>query len=284
MSPARQVGLRSLLFVPGGRPDMLGKVARCRPDAVVVDLEDAVAPGAKDDARATAFAALAADRPGAELVLVRVNPPGSPWFAADIEAAAAACADRAADGVVLPKYEHAAQLSDVREVLPAGSHVLVGLETALGVADSRPLLAEGPDASYFGAEDTIADLGGRRSAEGSEVLYARSQVVLAARLAGVPALDQAVMAVRDTDAFRADAERGRDLGYRGKICLHPDQVAAAHEIFSPALAEVEHARAVLAAAEVGVGIVDGQMVDAVHVRMARAVLLLAGEESPCASG
>jgi citrate lyase subunit beta/citryl-CoA lyase len=146
------------------------------------------------------------------------------------------------------------------------------------VADARPLLAERPDAAYFGAEDYIADLGGRRSTAGTEVLYARSGVCLAAHLSGVAALDQAVVAVRDGEAFRVDAEQGREIGYRGKICLHPLQVELAHEIFTPSPAEVDHARAVLQAAEQGVGVVDGQMVDAVHVTLARGVLARAGEE------
>lgn len=271
--------LRSLLFVPGGRTELLAKVARVRPDAVVVDLEDAVAPGAKDEARSAAVAALAGERPGAGIVLLRINPPGTPWYDADVEAAAGA----AVDGVVLPKHERPEQLSELRAALPAGARVVVGIESALGVADCRPLLADRPDAAYFGAEDFIADLGGRRTPAGAEVLYARSRVCLAARLAGVVALDQAVVAVRDDAAFRADATQGRDLGYRGKICVHPAQVVVAHEVFTPTAAEIGHARAVLDAAGAGVGVVDGQMVDAVHITMARSVLALAGEADTCVS-
>nr|WP_275404038.1 CoA ester lyase [Pseudonocardia acidicola] len=267
---------RSLLFVPGGRPEMVAKVARCRPDVVVVDLEDAVAPGEKERARAGALAALRAERPGAGVVLVRINPPGTAWYAADL----AAVADAPVDGVVLPKYERVEQLRQVRAALPAGSRVVVGVESALGVADARPLLAaEGedrPDAVYFGAEDLIADLGGRRTPGGLEVLHARSHVCLAAHLAGVPSIDQAVVAVRDTDVFRTDAEQGRDLGYHGKICLHPLQVEAAHLVFTPSAEESARAREVLAAAAAGVGVVDGQMVDAAHITMARGVLARAG--------
>jgi citrate lyase subunit beta/citryl-CoA lyase len=269
---------RSVLFVPGHRPDMLAKVGRSHPDAVIVDLEDAVAPSAKEEARATATSALAAERPGADRVLLRINGVGTPWYDADVTAAAGAIGATHQggashlDGVVLPKYEDPVELAQLRAALPAGALVIVGLESALGVADARPLLAEGPDAAYFGAEDFIADLGGRRTAAGTEVLYARSQVCLAARLAGVAALDQVVAAVHDAEAFRRDAEQARELGYPGKICLHPIQVSIAHEVFTPSAAELEHARAVLAAAESGVGLVDGQMVDAVHVTMARAVL------------
>lgn len=263
---------RSLLFVPGTRPDMLAKVARCRPDAVVVDLEDAVAPTAKEEARALAADAVAAERPGAGVVLLRVNPVGTPWHDADV----AAAAEAGFDGVVLPKYERGVQLSQVRAVLPTHAGVVVGLESGRGVLDCRELLEHGPDAVYFGAEDFVADVGGHRTAAGTEVLYARSRVCLAAHVAGVAALDQAVVAVRDEAAFRADAEQGRAIGYQGKICLHPTQVLLAHEIFTPTDEEIAHARAVLEAGRGGVGVVDGQMVDAVHLRMAETVLARAG--------
>ncbi|MBN9735682.1 MULTISPECIES: CoA ester lyase [unclassified Pseudonocardia] len=275
MSTRDPLTVRSLLFVPGGRPEMLAKVARSRPDAVVVDLEDAVAPADKEQARAAASAALREARPGAGTVLVRVNPPGTPWHEADV----AAVADLAetVDGAVLPKYERVEQLDRVRSALPPDTRVVVGIESARGVADARPLLEAGPDAAYFGAEDLIADLGGRRTADGTEVLYARSRVCLSAHLAAVPAVDQAVVAVREVERFRTDAEQARDLGYRGKICLHPTQVEAAHAVFTPSAEEVGHAREVLAASGTGVAVIDGQMVDAVHVAMARGVLARAGE-------
>jgi citrate lyase subunit beta/citryl-CoA lyase len=268
---------RSALFVPGHRTDMLAKVARTGPDAVIVDLEDAVPVAGKDDARTGALAALADRRPDVGTVLVRVNAVGTPWFDADLGAVARAVAGGALDGVVLPKYERTEQLARVRAALPSGAVVVVGLESVLGVADARPLLAERPEAAYFGAEDYIADIGGRRTRGGTEVLYARSHVCLAAHLGGVATLDQVTAAVRDTEAFRADAEQGRALGYRGKICLHPVQVGIAHEVFTPSESEVAHAHEVLRAAEGGgVGVVDGQMVDAVHVTMARTVLARAG--------
>ena len=159
--------------------------------------------------------------------------------------------------------------------------VIAGVETARGVAGCEALAAGPVDAVYFGAEDYIADLGGRRSRGGLEVLHARSRVVLAARLSGVHPVDQAVVDPRDEAAFTDDADTGRDLGYRGKICIHPSQVTLSHEVFTPSPAEVAHARAVLAAVgqpgRPGVAVVDGQMVDAVHLRAARAVLRAAGE-------
>ncbi|MGH3433873.1 MAG: HpcH/HpaI aldolase/citrate lyase family protein [Thermocrispum sp.] len=260
--------LRSVLFVPGTRPDRLAKALSAGADAVVVDLEDAVAATDKDAARRTALRALQeVQRPADLLLLVRVNPVGSAWFADDVAVA------RRADGAMLPKYQQPDELAELRDGLGSGV-IFVGLETGRGVADSRALLAAPvpPDGAYFGAEDYIADLGGRRSADGDEVLYARSQVCLAAHLAGVAAVDQAVADVGDDERFRADAERGRALGYAGKICIHPRQVALANEAFSPSAQEVAHAKAVLDASAAGVAVINGQMVDDVHVRMARRLL------------
>ena len=274
--------VRSLLFMPGTRADMVAKIGRFGPDVAAVDLEDAVAPADKERARDTAAAAIdALDPDGPATILVRVNPVGSPWFAADV-AAAARCA---AAGLVVPKLSSQHDLYEVRQALVengwADALIVAGIETALGVADARPVLASGVAGAYFGAEDYIADIGGRRSPGGQEVLYARSQVCLAAYLAGLPAIDQAVVALGDDEHFLADARAGRALGYQGKICIHPRQVELAHQVFTPTRDEVAHARAVLAAGDAGVGVVDGQMVDSVHVKMAQSVLARAeGEPRP----
>jgi citrate lyase subunit beta/citryl-CoA lyase len=262
------------LFVPGNATDKLAKVARVRPDAVIVDFEDAVSPDQKDEARSGALAALAQERPGADLVLVRINGSDTPWYDEDVAAVAPAIRDGFVDGVVLPKYEQVTQVARLRASVGPNAVVIAGLESVAGVADARTLLAaHGVDATYFGAEDYIADIGGRRTKEGLEVLYARSQVVVAARLGGVATLDQVVPAIHDDEAFRADAEQALSLGYTGKVCLHPKQVVIAHEVFTPTEAEVAHAKAVLEAAkESGVALVDGQMIDAVHVTMAKATL------------
>jgi citrate lyase subunit beta / citryl-CoA lyase len=265
--------VRSLLFMPGTRADMVAKIPRFGPDVAAVDLEDAVAPGQKDAARDTAVAAIdALDPAGPTTILVRVNPVGSPWFAADV----AAVAHCAAAGLVVPKLSSQHDLYEVRQALVengrADALIVAGIETALGVADARPVLASGVAGAYFGAEDYIADIGGVRSRGGDEVLYARSQVCLAAYLSGLPAIDQAVVALGDDEHFLADARAGRALGYQGKICIHPRQVELAHRVFTPTAEEVAHAQAVLAAGDAGVGVVDGQMVDSVHVKMAQSVL------------
>lgn len=264
----RPLSPRSLLFLPGSRPELVDKITRFAPDIAAVDLEDAVPVAEKVAAREATLTALQGNDFGRTLVLVRVNPAGSAWFADDV----AAVAELPRVGVVLPKYEHRGDLECLRERLGPEVPVIVGLETVRGVADSRHLLAGKVDAAYFGAEDYIAEIGGRRTADGLEVLYARSQVLMAAFLNHVSPVDQAVVAVRDDERFRLDAARGRDIGYTGKICVHPRQVELAHATFTPTEDEVRHARAVLRAADEGVAVVEGQMVDDVHVRMATAVL------------
>lgn len=280
MSGADEAAPRSMLFLPADKPRMAQKLPAIAPDLAVLDLEDAVAADAKEVAREVLAESLAdpAVRGAGLLLAVRVNEVDSPWFAGDLALVReAAGSDLGPLGVVVPKVESASTVARVREAL--GEVVLVaGIESGLGVADARAVLGAGVDGCYFGAEDYVVDVGGRRTPGGAEVLHARSSVLLAAAVTGTFAVDQAVVAVHHDDRFRADATQGREIGYAGKICLHPRQVELAHELFSPGADEVEHAHRVIEAAQQGggVGTVDGVMVDHVHVRQARAVLARAG--------
>lgn len=265
--------MRSLLFAGATRPDLVAKLDRSGADAVVIDLEDAVPAAAKGQAREALpeLIASVASTP----VLVRVNDAASRWFDDDL----AAVAELPLAGAVLPKAEREGDVTAVAERLADGAVVVAGLESARGVANCESLLdGSGATCCYFGAEDYVADLGGRRSGGGEEVLYARSRVALAARVAGLPALDQVVVDFRDDAVFERDAEAGRDLGYRGKLCIHPSQVTIANLVFSPSEGELERARGMLAAweegAERGVAAVEfeGEMVDGPAVRMARDTL------------
>ncbi len=264
--------MRSLLFAGATRPDLVAKLDRASADAVVIDLEDAVPAAAKDEARAALPELVASVT--ATPVLVRLNDAASPWFAADLDAVAGL--DLA--GVVVPKVERPGDLSTVAGRLDEAA-VVAGIESARGVAAVESLLdGNGASSCYFGAEDYIADLGGRRSAGGEEVLYARSRVALAARVAAIASLDQVVVDFRDDLAFERDAETGRGIGYRGKLCIHPSQVAIANLVFSPSEQELERARGMLAAWDEGsargVAAVEyeGAMVDGPAVRMARDTL------------
>ena len=259
---------RSLLFVPGNRPELAAKAPRSRPDAVVLDLEDAVPPAAKPDARGQVREA-AAGLAGVLPVCVRVNPPGTPWFADDVAALPAGLA-----AVVVPKLESAAQVADVAGAL-GDRPVVAGLETVRGVADAREVLRSPVVACYFGAEDYIADLGGVRTSGNAEVAWARAYVAVAARLAAVPALDMVTIDFGDADRFGAEAREARTLGYAGKLCIHPAQVPLAADAFRPSEDEVDAARRLLAAFEAAGGdtiAFEGQMVDEVVAARARAVL------------
>lgn len=271
--------MRSLLFAGALRPDLVAKLSRSRPDGAVIDLEDAVPADAKEHARARLPELVrAADAPA---LFVRLNAVGSPWFDDDVAALPSSLV-----GVVVPKVESSDDIARVRAALAGhglpDAHVVAGIESARGVANVESTLAGAVDSAYFGAEDYIADLGGRRTAAGQEVLYARSRVALAARVAGVLAIDQVVTSFRDGAAFRADAEAGRDLGYQGKLCVHPVQVAIANQVFGVADEAVDRARRMLAAADAaaadGIGAIafEGEMVDEPALRIARATLERAG--------
>jgi citrate lyase subunit beta/citryl-CoA lyase len=263
---------RSMLFVPGNRPDMAAKAPRSSPSVVVLDLEDAVPPAAKTEARESVRLAtreLVSLLP----VCVRVNPPDTPWFADDV-----AALPEGLTAVVVPKIESAAQLDHVAEALE-GRSVVAGLETVRGVTDARDLLGAPVVACYFGAEDYIADLGGVRTVGNGEVSYARSYVAMAARLAGVAALDMVTIDFGDDIRFAAESREARALGYVGKLCIHPAQVALAEGAFRPSAEEIGWAHRLLAAFDEAGGVTiafEGLMVDEVVAARARAILAETG--------
>ena len=275
--------IRSLLFAPASKPDVLRKMPRSMPDAVALDLEDAVPPDGKPEAREHARevgAELIADHPGIA-VYVRVNPVPTEWFADDVRNGL----HPSITGVIVPKLETPDQLAEAADALAGAGldrlHVLAGIESAAGVDRVRELLVPPVAVAYFGAEDFVADMGGVRTLGSTEVLYARSQVALAARLAGVPAVDQVVTRLDAEDHFLADAAEGRALGYRGKLCIHPAQVALAHRAFTPSGEELDRARRLVAAYDDAVAgghaaiAFEGQMVDEPLARHARAVIAAA---------
>lgn len=278
--------LRSLLFAPAVRPDFIEKLPARGADGVVIDCEDATPPGAKAEARANARRLAPTIAGRGSLVFVRINSVTSPWFEEDVREGL--CPELA--GVVVPKLERLEQIEKVEEALGRagleGLGVLAGIETALGVADARAVLAHARvAAAYFGAEDFIADMGGVRTEDSQEVLYARSQVALAGRLAGIPTLDQVVVDFRNRETFEREVTEARAMGYQGKLCIHPGQVELANRGFLPSAAEVDFARRLLEAYQEasarGVAAIDfeGQMVDEPLAARARQVLAAAEEES-----
>jgi citrate lyase beta subunit len=277
---------RTLLFVPGDRPDRIGRAIASDADAVAVDLEDAVAPGAKAEARKSVPAAVEAAAPRGGLFL-RINPVDGPDFADDL-ATVAALLPRLA-GVLLPKVEDARavhRLDALLGGLEAAAHVPQGatallpiVETARGVLAAPGIAAASPRVAtlLFGTLDLAADLGVTPTVEGRELLHARSQVVLATAAAGLPGpLDGPHADLDDTEGLVRASVLARDLGFTGKVVLHPRQLAPVQETFAPTEAELARARQILAAArEAGTGafrLADGTFVDAPVLRRAAALL------------
>jgi citrate lyase subunit beta / citryl-CoA lyase len=272
--------LRSVLFAPASNPEMALKLPRSGPDAVVIDLEDALPPSQKARARSDASMVVGQLRSAHPTlpIFVRVNALATQWFQEDVRAL-----DPWITGVMVPKIE---STDDVIAVSEALTHLtgrawplFVGLETVRGVRRCDEIAAaHNVIAVYFGAEDYIADLGGVRTPLGLEVLIARTNVAVAARMAGIAALDQIVPSINDVDQFAADSAVGRSLGYRGKLCIHPSQVALANAAFSPSEQELDRAHRLLAAYQEaqhgGRGVVtfEGLMIDEPLVTQARNVI------------
>ncbi len=249
---------RSYLFVPADRPERYTKALASGADAVIVDLEDAVAPAAKDGARAALAAWL--DGAGATArVAVRINDAASAAFAADL----AVASRPGVAAVVVPKAERVEDLAHVRAAAPAAA-LLPIVESGAGVANARALArAPGVERLLFGSIDLQLDLG--IEGDGDELLAFRSELVLASRLAGIAApVDGVSPAIDDVAALTSDARRARRLGFGAKLCIHPRQVALVHAAFAPSDDEVAWAKRVVAAAEASAGAavaVDGRMVD-----------------------
>lgn len=260
--------VRSCLAVPAISPGKLRKAAGIEADAVVVDLEDAVAAGDKEAAREV----LRVELPGlsfrAPTVALRVNGPRTEWHAGDVELAAAL----RPDAVVVPKVESPADV----EGLPAPAHALI--ESARGLVEvERIAAAPAVEALIFGPGDFAASLGAPQLTIGDgDWLYPLTRIVVAARAFGKLAIDGPYVRLGDLDGVRASARRSRSLGYDGKWAIHPEQVPVLHEVFAPTAAEVERAERLLAAAAAGAARHEGEMVDEATVRMARAVLARAG--------
>ena len=279
--------IRSWLIAPANRPDYLAKFPRLGADCSVIDLEDGTPEPHKASARdglATVIAGLRAAGMG-KGVQVRVNHPRSPYYLDDVRAAAAA----GADSIAIPKLGTVEELRAALGALAEGERrlgrklgIVGGIESAMGVIHCTEIAFADPRmiALYFGAEDFAADICGRRTPRGDEVYAARSMVVMAAKAAGLVAIDQAVVDIRNDALFLDDAARGRDLGYDGKICVTPGQVKLAHRAFSPTADEREQARRLVAAYEEatarGIGTIDfeGRMIDGPLLKRAQQVLAL----------
>jgi citrate lyase subunit beta/citryl-CoA lyase len=256
---------RSYLFVPGNRPERFAKALAAGAHAVIVDLEDAVAPAQKDAARA----AVAQWLPAAQPVIVRINAAGTAWFDDDVKM----CARPGVAGVMVPKAESAETVDAVRAHAGGSVAMLPLVETARGLWNALAIgRARGVLRLVFGSIDYQADTG----ITDEELLHARSQLVLASRVAEIaPPVDGVTTAIDDADAIRRDALRARALGFGAKLCIHPKQVEIVNAAFRPTEQELDWARRVVAADAQANGAavaVDGKMVDRPVLLKARAIL------------
>ncbi len=272
MSSDTLTSARSWLFVPGDRPDRFDKARLSGADRVIVDLEDAVRPEAKDAARQAVARYLAPERP----VYVRVNAAETPWFDADLDAV---CRPGLA-GLVLSKAEDAGVIRRVARhlhMLP-GATVAPLVETARGVWRARRLAGADPrvERLLFGSLDFCLDTGMSPGADERELAPARSHVVLASRVSGIaPPIDGITAHIDATDELQDVCERAQRLGFGGKLAVHPRQVATINAAFMPSPEEIAWAERVVAAFDAvaeGVVRVDGLMVDRPVVERARRAL------------
>jgi citrate lyase subunit beta/citryl-CoA lyase len=275
---------RSALFMPASNARAMEKARELEADVVIFDLEDAVAPDAKAEARRLAVAALAAGGYGRRERVVRVNALATPWGADDV----AALAGAGADALLLPKVESAADARAVLAALaaagaPAALPIWCMLETPRGILGADAIAGADPrvGALVMGTSDLTKDLHARHTPGREPLLTSLGLGVLAARAHGLTALDGVHLDLADDAGFEAACRQARDLGFDGKTLIHPKQLAAANAIFAPSPEDVEWARRVIAAhsdaerAGRGIVLLDGRLIENLHVEEARRISRLA---------
>jgi len=278
---------RSVLFMPGSNARALEKARTLPADALILDLEDAVAPEAKAEARGGVLAAVRAGGYGRREVIVRVNGPGTPWGADDLTAVARA----GVDAVLLPKVESAETVAAAAAAAGPTPAIWCMLETPRGILNAPSIAAApGVAALVMGTSDLGKDLHARPTRDRLPLLTSLELCVLAARAAGITALDGVHLDLDDEDAFAAACRQAADLGFDGKTLIHPRQIATANQVFAPAESDVDWARRVIAAhADAvargrGVVVLDGRLIEHLHVDDARRVLALADAIAARAAG
>ena len=266
---------RSVLYIPGSKERALEKARALPVDAIIFDLEDAVAPDAKEEARATLRAELDAGGYGPRARIVRVNGLETEWGRDDIEAIRGADID----ALLLPKVDGPEQLDAAAEALGGDTPLWAMMETPRGILNAQAIAAHPRLAGFVaGTNDLAKELGCAMRADRLPMLYALEAMLMAARAEGKVCVDGVFNHFRDEDGLRAECEQGRDLGFDGKTLIHPAQVATANAIFAPAAEEIDLARRQIAAfreAEErgeGVAVVDGRIVENLHVETARRTL------------
>lgn len=275
---------RSVLYMPGSNARALDKARTLGADGLIFDLEDAVAPAAKEEARALVLAELKKGGYGPRETILRVNGLDTPWGKDDLRAAGSS----GAEAVLLPKVESAASVREAERILvvggaPATQALWCMIETPRGVLAVAEIAAASPRLAclVMGTSDLVKDLRGRHTAARHEVIVALGMTVLAARAHGLAALDGVHLDLEDGDGFESSCRQGLELGFDGKTLIHPKTVDVANRIFAPTEEEVERARRIITAHAEALGekkavvVVDGRLVEALHVEEAKRTVALA---------
>lgn len=278
--------LRSLIFVPGNRRDMLEKAVSFPADILVPDMEDSVPIGEKDAARDVVADMLPVLDQAGQRSVVRINALDTGLLEEDMRAAATPHTY----GINVGKVETPWDVHEVDKILTALEvkkglelgkiRLVLFIESAMAVINAYSICSASPRvvAVAFGAEDFTVDMGTERTEEGSEVLMPRAMVAIAARAANVVPLDMVYTNFRDEVGLRRDIQLGKSLGYKGKFAIHPSQVQPINEMYSPLPEEIEYAKRVVAAFEEaesqgkGATSLDGKMIDVPIVKRARSLL------------
>jgi citrate lyase subunit beta/citryl-CoA lyase len=269
---------RSVLYMPSSNARALEKAKTIPADAIIFDLEDAVAPDAKELAREQACAAVASGEYGGRELTIRCNGLDTPWGADDLRAASAA----GPAAVVVPKVAGAAHLAEVEKHLTGDVRIWAMVETPAGVFSAREIAAvERVEAFIMGTNDLAKELRAALVPGRAPLLPHLATALLAAREAGIVALDGVYNDVKDLEGFEAECLQGMQMGFDGKTLVHPSQVDVANRVWAPSEAEIEQAEKVIAAFEEasraghGVVTVDGRMIENLHVDNARRTLAVA---------
>ncbi|MBK5922676.1 CoA ester lyase [Rhodovulum sulfidophilum] len=265
---------RSVLYIPGSKDRALDKARGLPVDAIIFDLEDAVAVEEKPAARTLLAETLKTGGYGSRFRIVRVNGFDTPWGRDDV----AAIAGAGADAVLLPKVETTAQLDDLAAAIP-DVPLWAMMETPKGILNAEALAAH-PRLEGFvmGTNDLAKELGCRFRPDRLALTASLTHCLLAARAHGIVAVDGVYNAFKDEAGLKAECEQGRDLGFDGKTLIHPAQIAIANAAFAPTEAEIDLARRQIAAFEEaeragqGVAVVDGRIVENLHIVTARETL------------
>ncbi|SEQ10422.1 HpcH/HpaI aldolase/citrate lyase family protein [Thalassovita taeanensis] len=266
---------RSVLYIPGSKDRALDKARSLPVDAIIFDLEDAVTPDAKIEARTTLAAALAAGGYGDKVKIIRINGLDTEWGAGDV----AALKDADADAFLLPKVNSAADVQALADLLGNDTPIWAMMETPLAILNALEIAAH-PQLSGFvaGTNDLAKELNCRFRADRLPMQMALQTILMAACAHGVVAIDGVYNQFKDDEGLKVECDQGRDLGFDGKTLIHPAQVDVANVAFAPSEAEIELAQRQIAAFEEteaagqGVAVVDGKIVENLHVETAKKTL------------